>query len=436
METTNTQSRRMSMFGYQTILENREKRESLKQKSEEEEARKSLELQTKSAQNIINEQCKEIQNHYTEMVNAGKNMRQLQDLMDAKMKEEELFQKTADERYALTYIDEANVHLMKLRKSAYHILPVLDCFFAFFAIYPIITSKFADASELGKALVVPVGAVLALVVGYGLSFLSRFGASSFDEGDKPSGITILKKAAMILSMFALPLMYIIGEVCYSEEDSWTYSASFAFLSLVIQLLIVSGFKNQIEALKYFDIVKHNNDTKKARDNDENAIKSEITVIKEKMQSLITSFNATYNKFTEKFTELAAARREYIKLFAKEPEIYLNQLVIFLGNLVCFRHDEIPLHRNENGLISILSPINFPNVAGSMDINKSYDYVYLEYMLQQTKPGISLSETIRALDAGGQQKLSMPSGGSQAGNTNTSNEPADTTGKKKTGGIWD
>lgn len=435
METT-TQSRRKSMSGYQTILENRESRESLRVKSEEEKTRKSIETQSENAQKIINEQCIDIQNHYTEMVNAGKEMRNLQDQLDAKMKEEELFQKTADEVYALTDIDETNVHKMKLRKYAYHGLPILDCFFAFFALYPIITSKFAEASEWGQALVVPVGVVLSTAVGYGLSLLSRLAVSSLDDGDKSSGMAIMKKTAIGFSMFALPLMYVIGELCFNGGESWTYSGSFAFISLVIQLLIVSGYKNQIDALKYFDIIKQNNDAKTARNNDENAIKSEIMVIKEKMQSLITSFNATYIKFTEKFAELAAARREYIKLFAKDPGINLNQLVIFFGDLVCFRHDEIPLHRNENGLISILSPINFPNVAGSMDINKSYDYVYLEYMLQQTKPGISLSETIRALDAGGQQKLSMSSGGSQAGNTDTRNEPTDTTGKTKTGGIWD
>ncbi len=436
METINTQSRRKSMSGYQTVLKNRDNRESLRQKSEEEETRKSLVLQQENAQKVINEQCKEIQNHYTDMVNAGKNMRQLQDQLEEKMMEEKLFQETADELYAQTDIDESNVHMMKLRKSAYHILPVLDCFFAFFAMYPIITSKFADASEGSKALVVPIGAALALVVGYELSFLSRFGSSSFDDGDKPSGMVIIKKAAMILSMFALPLMYIIGEVCFNGGESWTYSASFAIISLAIQLLIVSGFKKQIEALKYFEIVKHNNDAKMARNKDENTIKSEIIVIKEKMQNLINSFNTTYNKFTEKFAELAASRREFMTHFSKESEIYLNQLVIFFGDLVCFRREVIPLHHEGNGLISILSPVNFPHVAGSMDINNSYDYVYLEYMLQKTKPGLSLSETINAIYTGQRQELSMSSGGNQTEKTDTSKEPADTIGKKKPGGIWD
>lgn len=434
METTNTQSRRKSMSGYQTVLKNRENRESLRQKSEEEETRKSLELQSESAQKVINEQCKEIQNHYTEMVNAGKDMRNLQDQLEEKMKEEELFQETADEIYALTDIDESNVHKMKLRQYAYHGLPILDCFFAFFALYPIITSKFADASDLGKAMVVPIGLVLSVAVGYGLSLLSRLGVSSLDDGDKSSGMTFLKKLAIGSSMLALPLMYIIGEVCFSGGGSWTYSGTFAFISLVIQLLIVSGYRNQIEALKYFDIVKHNNDTKKARDNDENAIKSEITVIKEKMQSLITSFNATYNKFTEKFTELAAARREYIKLFATEPEVYINQLVIFLGNLVCFRRMEIPFYREANGAISAIPIIEFPHVIGGHKIEQNIELLYIDYMLKASNSSISLSETIRTVNEGYQKQLSTSSEETQRNERNDYPEN-ELVGEESEDGIW-
>lgn len=434
METTNTQSRRRSISGYQTILTDRENREALRKQSEEEESRKSQELQSENAQKVITEQCKEIQNHYTGMVNAGKEMRNLQDQLEAKMKEEELFQKTADEVYALTDIDESNVHKMKLRKYAYHGLPILDCFFAFFALYPIITSKFADASDLGKAMVVPIGLALSVPIGYGLSILSRFGVSSLDDGDKSSGMTILKKIAIGSSMLALPLMYIIGEFSFSGGTSWPYSAVFAFISLVIQLLIVSGYKNQIEALNYYRIKEQNEQIKTTKAKDERALQSEIQTLKDKTQHILEAFHVDYSMFRNKFTELAATRREYIKQFAKEPEIYLNQLTIFLGDLVCFRRMEIPFYREANGAISAIPVIEFPNVIGGQEIEKNIELLYIDCMLKTSDSSISLSETIRTIEEGYQKKLSTTSEDTRGNeiNTDAGNEPVE---DENEDGIW-
>lgn len=431
---TNIESRRMSMTGYQTILKNRESREAQEQIIKDEENRKNMEDRADNAQKTINDQCKEIQNSFAQLVQSGKDMQQMQDQLAEKEQEEELFRSTADEVYTLTDLEEKDVHKMKFRKGAYYALPILDCIFAFFALYPIMTSKLAEASRWGEAMVIPIGFALSAGIGYGLSLLSRVGVSSLDDGDKSSPMYILKKLAIGLSMFSLPLMYLIGEACYSSWETWTYSLCFAIVSFVIQLLIVSGYKNQIAALDYFRIKEQNEKAKAARAHDEKAIQGEIQAIKGKMQSIIEAFNAEYTKFRNKFTELAATRREYINQFAKEPEIYLNQLTIFFGNLVCFRRMEIPFYREENGTISAIPVIEFPYVVGGHEIAKNVDILYIDYMLKATYSGISLSETIRMVKEGYQKKLSTFSEAAQANpiSTDAENEPDD---DENEDGIW-
>lgn len=431
---TNIESRRMSMTGYQTILKNRESREAQELIIQEEENRKNMEARADNAQKTVNEQCKEIQHSFSQLVQSGKDMQQMQDQLAEKEKEEELFQSTADEVYALTDLEEKDVHKMQFRKGAYHALPILDCIFAFFALYPIMTSKFAETSRWGEAMAIPVGIVLSAGIGYGLSILSRIGVSSLDDGDKSSPMHILKKLAIGLSMFSLPLMYLIGEACYSNWETWTYSSCFAIISFVIQLLIVSGYKNQIAALDYFRIKEQNEKAKAARSNDEKAIQGEIKAIKGKMQSIIDTFNAEYTKFRNKFTDLAAARNEYIAQFSREPKYYLNQLVIFFGNLVCFRRMEIPFYREANGAISAIPVIEFPHVVGGHEVEKSVELLYIDYMLKASNTGISLSETIRTVDEGYQKKLSTFSETTQANpiSTEAENELAD---DENEDGIW-
>ena len=71
-------------------------------------------------------------------------MRQSQDELIEKLKEEELFHATSDEVYSYKEVDESISPKMNFLRIAYYLLPALDCFFAYFALYPIVTSKIAD----------------------------------------------------------------------------------------------------------------------------------------------------------------------------------------------------------------------------------------------------------------------------------------------------
>ena len=432
---TNIESRRMSVSGYKSVIQNRERREAQELRMREEETRRDKEQKANVAQKFINDLCKEIQQCYSNMVNCGKDMQHMQDLLAEKQQEEELFHSTADDRYALTKVDEKDVHKMRFRKAAYHALPILDCIFAFLALYPIMTSKLAETSRWGEALAVPVGFVLSAGVGYGLSILSRIGVSSLDDGDKSSVMYILKRAAIGLSMFALPLMYIVGEFYFSNGETWVYSLCFAIVSFIIQLLIVSGYKHQLEALDYFDKVKQNKMTKARKLSDEQAMQGEINNIKDRIQNILNAFNDEYLKFRGRFTDLATERNQYIAQFGEEPKCYLNQLIIFFGNLVCFRRMAIPFYHEENGAVSAMTFVDFPHVIGGHEIEKNYDFVYLDYMLQKSQSGLSLSETIKAIDEGYRKKLSMSQETNRSNDTNpgTDNEP---TGDENVDGIWE
>ena len=128
----------------------------------------------------------------------------------------------------------------------------------------------------------------SVFVGLGVSLISRLGVVSL-ESNKDYGILWnLKIIVIVGSMLSLPLMYVIGEIAFNGGTQWTYSGSFAFVSLIIQSLIVFGYKSQIEALEYFQNKKEAERIKNIKGQDENELHQEITNIKVKIQSIMYS----------------------------------------------------------------------------------------------------------------------------------------------------
>ena len=422
----NTPTRRpSSLFGYEKIVKDRNTRVSeenvAREKAEqeallsaEEQKRLALEEEMTTAQKFINNLCESIQRSYTAMIDAGKKMHRNQDELAEKQKEERLFHETSDELYKYVEVDESLSRNMSLRRIAYYAYPILDCFFAFFALFPIVTSKFVD---VGSA--VAVGFVSSFVVGFLISLLSRWGCTSIDDNDSSDFMRALKKLAIVGGIISLPMMYIISEISFNGGTNWTYSGGFAFISLIIQLLIVTGFKKQLEALTYFDTKKENEKVKAIKESDENAIRSEIQALKSKQEGIISTFNSEYSSFTESFRNLAMARDEFIRKFGYDAKYHLNQIVIYIGNLVCFHRIVIPLYYEANGVVATIPLVDFPNVVGCREVIINKDLVYLDYMLRYTGTGISLKETFQAIEE--QRKNSLPPLGS---NTIESIEPVE------------
>ena len=405
----NTSSRRpSSIFGYEKIVNDRNARISeenaAREKAEkkalltaEEQKRLALEEEMTAAQKFINTLCESIQRSYTAMIDGGKKMRRNQDELAEKFKEEQLFHETSDEIYKFEEVDETLSRKMSLRRFAYYALPVLDCFFAYFALYPIVTSKLADLDSAISGFAVVIGAILSVFVGYGISMISRLGVSSLEDNDSSDSMKGLKKLAIAGAVLSLPMMYIIGEVAFNGGTDWTYSGGFAFMSLIIQLLIVTGYKKQLEALTYFHTKKETEKVKAIKENDENAIRSEIQALRSKQEGILSTFNSEYSSFTESFRNLVMARDEFMRKFGHDAKYYLNQMVIYIGDLICFRREAIPLYYEANGTVATIPLVDFPHVAGGREVFINNDFVYLDYMLQHTGTGISLSETLQAIE---------------------------------------
>jgi flagellar biosynthesis GTPase FlhF len=446
------QSRRKSMSYYLNSVKKQEAQEAQALANEEAHRRNAQKEMEENSQKHITDLCKEVQDSYTEMVNAGKNMRQIQDELNEKEKEEELFHKTADEIYILKDVNEDDMPKMKLRRIAYYGLPILDCIFAWFALSPIITAKIGSMGTFPTFVVEAIGVLSSLFVGYGLSILSRIAVASLD--DDRSAMRWVKKMAIGVSMVILPSLYIVSEVCFNGGTSWTYSACFAAVSFVIQLLIVSGYKSHMDAINYFRNKKQNDETNASRDADEKAIREEVKTLRGKIQNIMTSFDAEYAKFTDSFRDLASARDKHIIEFGKDARYYLNQLVIYIGDLVCFRREVIPLYYEANGSVSTIPFVNFHNVFGGRGIFTNSDFIYLDYMLQRGHTGVSLTETIRALSkqpypelnssGSDEDENSDPFQQAEANNVNTTglheapsdnDSPGSIEGDPDNGGIW-
>ena len=389
--TLNTQSRRRTIPGYKSIAKKMEEKRAKELADIEEQKKLAEEEKIAGLQREINSICNSVQSSYTAMVNAGKDLASYQRQLDDKEREAELFQETREEVYPLDAVNEADYQKMKIRRVAYYVLPFLDCFFAFMCLYPIVTSKIYDLSMIDPALLIAIGAGLAVIVGLGISTLARMGAASLEEGEE-GRMKRLKLVAMGGAVLALPLMYIISEIAFNGGEDWTYSGSFAFISLVIQLLIITGYKRQQEALQYFRDKKVTDQTRLIEDKDEMDISNEKRNLEEGIRGSIDRFNLEYASFTDKFRALAAARDEYVEKTGRTPKYYLNQIVIYFGDVVCFRYEAIPLYRSDGAVLTI-STLNFPNVTGCSNILENDDFVILDYMMQRTNTGISLAQTL-------------------------------------------
>lgn len=411
----NPLSRRQSPGRYKSIIRGREEAKAQQlakdQAAKEEQERLDSARKEEDMQKNINTLCDDVQNTYTGMVNAGKELARYQDELNEKRVEEDNFYETLNEVYDYKGVDDSKVQTMKTRRLAYYLLPVLDSCFAFLALYPIMTSKLSDLEFVGPGFLVGLGALVSLAVGFGLSVLARLGMASLDETkDKDDPKRWLKYLAVGLSVLALPLMYVVGEIAFNGGEDWTYSGSFALVSLLIQLLIITGYKRQQEARQFLKDKEYNDQADAVRTADENALKNESKAIQEKIDGSIAKFDGLYTVFTNKFRALAAARDEFLAKIRREPSLMLNQMVIYFGNLVCFRREVIPFHLNANGAIELLPVADFPHVSGCREMFNNHDFTILNNMLQRTNSRVSLAETLRQLEGNNNGALPGPAPG--------------------------
>lgn len=358
---TSTFSTHRSVEEMQKILNEREARKAAEQRaqeladreasaSREEQSRIAREQQLDSSQDEINRLCQSADDHYNGMVSYGKDYIRNERKAVEKQKELNLFVETADEMYPVEEIDRSQEKMMKTRIAAYKSLPILDAVLAFFALYPIMTSKLvSETLPLSKGVLIGTGMAISIVMGVILAMVSRFAVAGINKND-----SMKQKAFAFVSVLILPMMYIIGALVFVEGRGWTYNIVFAIVSLLIQCLIFYHFPNHLAAFDYFKKVKAINEQMAKREKHEQTIRGELQSISNERDRILGVFNQHYNDFCSTFRTLAVNYETHKRKFDKQPDLPLNQIVIMFGDMQVFQEERLPLKRRDDGSVATMS----------------------------------------------------------------------------------
>lgn len=358
---TSTFTTRRSVEEMEKIIRDREVREAAEQRAQEQAAREATEAreeqrriaheqQIDSSQDEINQRCQTVDDHYNGMVATGKAYMRNEHKSSDKQKELNLFVATADDLYPVEDIDRSQEKKMKNRIIAYKMLPVIDAILAFFAIYPIMTSKLvSETLPFGEEVLIVAGALLSVVMGAILAMISRLAVAGMNKND-----STIKKTFAYISVIILPMMYILGGLVFSEGRDWTYNIVFAIVSVCIQCLIFTQFSNHAEAFAYFKKIEEIDATREKRENHESAIREELQLTTNERERLLGIFNQHYNDFCSNFRTLAINYDSHKRKFDKDPALPLNQIVIMVGDMQVFQEERLPLKRRADGSVATMS----------------------------------------------------------------------------------
>lgn len=258
------------------------------------------------------------------------------------------------------YSEEAGLKENGILRLGYHLLPIMDMAFAWFAVRPIMVAKCAD---YGMAFAEIAGLFIALIVGYVISMISRIAMASVEDNR-------WKPIAIICSIILLPLLYIVSEVGFNGGQSWIYSGSFAFISLTIQMLIVLGFRRQTRALN-----QHKNRTAEAWKSirkDEKALKKQLRRLTKEAKALRKDFKKATDNFTAAFRDIVTASESYLAEYENSIFIPVGNDARYLGNAICFQREALPICHTD-------------------EIVFSKNLQYISYMYNEIGAKISLDE---------------------------------------------
>lgn len=317
--------------------------------------------QRKSQSSHLNALCKKASYDYGQMAHLGKQMHENQQNLEKKEEEQGRLYKAKDLLLKDSEQNNCDSSENRLRRLAYYLLPILDTIFAWFALRPIMIAKLVDYGE-GFAEI--LGMVLAVVVGYFVSMISRMAMSSIDEDS-------WRKSPRVLgSIIILPMTYIMSELVFNGGNSWAYSVCFAFTSLVIQAIIVGGYHSQIKAR---DMKKSRSyEIKKTIKLSERVLKKEIKKLQEEAKEIKKDFKVSLDAFSDKYRDIVAEYESYRAEYGKSIFIPIGNDARYLGNAICFQREALPIYHTE-------------------EITFSKDLQYISYMYNEIGAKISLDE---------------------------------------------
>lgn len=295
--------------------------------------------QNKVAQ--INSLGKRAGSAYDEMAFIGKEFYNKQSTLREKKQEQGQLYKAKEILMQDSESINTESHESHLLRGAYLMLPIIDTIFAWNALRVIMSAKFAS---YGETVAIMAGTTFAVVIGYFLSLLSRYAMASIER-------KWWTPAVIICCIVILPMLYIVSEIAFNGGTDWVYSGSFAFISLMIQTIIVLGYRKMMRSMNL-----HTCGTAEIQRNlkkTEKVLKKEIKKLQDEADKLKVDFKNAADTFKTVFRDIVAAYENYTSEYEHRPLCPLGLSATWLGNNLVFQREALPIlcHNNAENYLT-------------------------------------------------------------------------------------
>lgn len=280
----------------------------------------------------------------------------------------------------------------RLLRKAYYILPVIDGLLALLGVHLVLSHKLSQAFGETAAI---VGYIVALPFGIGLSLFSRFTMASVTG--KFSKVLIATGSAILL-----PFIYVASELVFSGGTTWGYTICCSLASCVVQAIVIFGYSKQLAAVDKFQAFKSMATTQKEMKKSQRYLKRKAKKLNADIETIKRDFEKALKEFTTQFMNMTAARTAFIDKNAVEPQCHVGELILWLGNLLCYnQRDAFPKEYQ-----SEVQPAASSSGVHLMYCNKDLYYLYHMYD-DELGMGVSLDECFASIQKSRTQDASSP-----------------------------
>lgn len=158
-------------------------------------------------------------------------------------------------------------------------------------------------------------------------------------------------------------------------------------------------KNQKEINKLEEeqtLKTENMNIKNVKKTNNKAIHEEIAVLKAKEENIMNNFKTAYANFIMAFNNIVVAREKFIMQFGEDILHTLSQVIIYVGNLVCFHAEVFPFKRDPEGFVTVLQPVESQGAAGVIKLTQHNEMKILDTMFQKLN-NVSTGKTMHQIE---------------------------------------
>ncbi len=281
----------------------------------------------------INNLGKRAGSAYDEMAFIGKEYYSKQSTLREKKQEQNQLYKAKEILMQDSESINAESHENRLLRAAYLMLPIIDTIFAWNALRVIMTAKFAS---YGDNVALVAGTLFAVVAGYLISLLSRYAMASIER-------KWWTPVLIICCIIILPILYIVSEIAFNGGTEWFYSGCFAFISLIIQTIIVLGYRKMMRSKNLQTCGTA--DIKRKIKKTEKVLKKDIKRLQDEADKLKVDFKKATDTFRTAFRDTVAAYESYTTEYEHRPICPIGISATWLGNHLVFQREALPICNN-------------------------------------------------------------------------------------------